>query len=75
MLKSELWRAFRDKFELLPAEMRQKSENHWLRANSEYKRDLFSLNERKLLDRGIWCLLDRPEYWVWILSDNPICAL
>jgi hypothetical protein len=30
-----------------------------------------SYKERKALDRGLWCLLDKPGYWVWRLSNGP----
>ena len=71
MLNSKLWRSLHNKFELLSNQLRGKAQRYWLRAYSEYNGDLFSIKERKALDRGLWCLLDKPEYWVWRLSEGP----
>ena len=71
MLKSELWRSLHNKFELRSKQLQGKTEDRWLRAFVEYNRALFSVKERKALDRGLWCLLDKPEYWVWRLSKGP----
>lgn len=71
MLKSELWRSLHNKFELRSKQLQGKTEDRWLRAFVEYNRALFCVKERKALDRGLWCLLDKPEYWVWRLSKGP----
>jgi hypothetical protein len=71
MLKSEQWRSLRNKFELLSDQPKGKPEGHWLRAFIEYKRDIFSIEERDALNQGSWCVLDRPEYWVCLLSEGP----
>jgi hypothetical protein len=71
MRKSELWQELHKKFNSLSLQMQRAHEGRQLRAYCDYNHDLFSRRERRLIEHGRLYLLDRPEYWVWRLSDGP----
>ena len=69
MLKSKLWRSLKTRFQSLSKQQRRLHPDRWLRADCEYNRDGLSVKEQRLLQRGLWSLLD--HYWVWRLSEGP----
>lgn len=66
MLKSKLWRSLQTTFQSLSKQQRRLDPDRWLRADCEYNRDGLSAKEQRLLQRGLWSLLDHP--WVWRLK-------